>query len=81
MTSEEVESIVGWEDFHPFRLVLTDGEEILVRRPRKAHVSGDLVAVVGECRPKGQAAVERFRLVPVTKIALAERVDVPPKRR
>ena len=77
MTAEELEQIVHREPFQPYRLLLADGEEVIVPRPRKSHVSGDLVALVGECRRGGGIAVERFRLIPVERVKSVEAFVVP----
>ena len=60
------------EPFQPYRLVLSDGEEVTVRRPRKSQVSGDQITLVGECRHPGGAVVERFRLIDVSRVVAAE---------
>jgi hypothetical protein len=72
--------VIHAEPFQPYRLVLSDGEEVLVRRARKSHVSGDQIALVGECRRPGGAAVERFRLIDVGRVITAEAVDVKTRR-
>ncbi len=75
VTPKQVENVVHQKPFVPFRLVLKSGEEIMVRRPRKSFVSGDEVALVGECRENGsRAAVERLRIIPIEKLAVAENV-------
>ena len=65
MTSKQIEKIVHHEPFIPFRVLLDNGEEIIVERPRKASVSGDQVALVGLTRwPNGNGKVGlRFVLV------------------
>jgi hypothetical protein len=75
MKAAEIEGIVHAEPFRPYRLVLSNGEEVVVRRPRKSHVSGDQVALVGLCRRAGSEAVERFRLIDVGCVIRAETVD------
>ena len=80
MQASDVEKVVHAEPVQPFRLVLSDGSEVLVRRPRKSHVSGDQIALVGGCRRPGGATVERFGLIDVGRVVTAETVDVPPKR-
>lgn len=76
MKAKEVEKVVHREPFQPFRLVLNDGEEITVRRPRKSHVSGKQVALHGECRRGGGAVVERFRLINTDHVRSAEILDL-----
>ena len=76
MTTKQIERVVHQEPFRPFRLVLTDGEELLVRRPRKSSVSGDQVALVGICRTNGKGlGVERLRIIKIERIASAEYVE------
>jgi hypothetical protein len=76
MTAEELEAVFYREPFQPFRLLLTDGEEILCRKPRKSLVSGDQIAVVGICRRGSDATVERLRMISVERVKSAE--FVPP---
>lgn len=40
MTEKDVEQVPYREPFRPYRLVLADGDEVLVDRARKAGVSG-----------------------------------------
>jgi hypothetical protein len=77
MTTEELERIVHGEPFKPYRLMLTDGEEIVVDRPRKSHVSGDVVSLVGWSMPPNKTKSEKFRIVLVDSVVTAEHVDVP----
>jgi hypothetical protein len=80
VTAEQLEKIVHVKPFRPYRLVLTDGEQILVNRPRKSHVSGDVVSLLGQvCRKESAAAIEKFRIVKVDDVVAAEHVDVPIK--
>lgn len=73
MTVEEVERVVHTKPFKPYRLVLHSGEEIVVTQPRKSHVSGETVALVGESRlPAGEIRKDRFRIVSIAKLAKAE---------
>lgn len=74
MTTKQVEKVVHHSPFQPFRLKLADGEEVIVRRPHKAHVSGDRIALVGECRPPKGPVVERFRIIDVDRVLSAELV-------
>ena len=69
MTTKQIERVVHRAPFQPFRLLLSDGEEVVVNRPHKGHVSGDQIALVGLCRQPNQPAVERFRLILVNRIA------------
>lgn len=75
MTVEEVRPYVDERPFRPFRLVLDSGEQITVRKPQKALLSGQTLAVVGvsRLRPKG-AGIEKLRLVRVDRAISAERV-------
>ena len=72
MTIKQLERVVHRTSFQSFRLVLSDGEEVVVNRPHKAHVSGDQIALVGLCRPQNKPAVERFRLILVDRVADAK---------
>ena len=75
MTVEEVKPYVDERPFKPFRLVLDSGEQITVRKPQKALLSGETVAVVGVSRPHPKGAgIEKLRLVRVSRIVSAERV-------
>jgi hypothetical protein len=78
MTSKDIERYVTHKPFQPYRLLLVDGEEITVCKPRKSLVSGDEVALVGICRRDNEAAFERFRLICVDRVKSAEFVaDAP----
>ncbi len=63
MKANDVKKIVHKDSPRPYRVLMNDGEEIIVRQPRKSHVSGNQLALVGECRRSGGPAVERFRLL------------------
>lgn len=80
MKAEPLEKIFYRTPFQPFRLVLNDGEEVTVKRPRKALVSGEYAALVGECRRGNGAGVERFRIIRLDRVASAENLT-PPKSR
>ena len=71
MKRAQLEKIVHHSPFHPFRLVLVDGEEVVVRHP-KAHVSGDDVTLVGVCTRPGRIGVERFRIINIERVVSAE---------
>ena len=76
MTQKQVERVVHCEPFRPYKLRLSSGEEIVVRKARKSSVSGDQVALVGECQMNdGSAPVERFRIIKIEKIVSAEQVN------
>lgn len=72
MTTEELEPIVYQDPFKPFRVVLMDGEEIVVKRPRKSLLSGPDLALVGVGSRDPGPAQERFRLVCIDRIKSAE---------
>ena len=74
MTRRQLEKIVHHWPFRPSRLLLADGDEILVRKP-KAHVSGDDVALVGWCGRPGGGAVERFGIIDVSHVLAAEHIS------
>jgi hypothetical protein len=76
VTTEQVEKYITHRPFRPFRLILETGEQITVRKPRKALLSGPSVAVVGVSRArKGAAGVEKLRIVQIADIASAHAVD------
>jgi hypothetical protein len=76
MTAQQVEKYIVDRPFRPFRLTLESGEEITVRKPSKALLSGASVAVVGISRAKkGAGGVEKLRIVRVEDIASAESVS------
>jgi hypothetical protein len=78
MTPKQLENIVHLKPFKPYRLVLTSGEQILVNRPRKSHVSGSVVSLVGQVtRKRGGASADQFRIIRVNDVVSAEHVDVP----
>ena len=72
MTSEEIEHYVAHKPFQPFRVLLVDGEEIFVSKPRKSLVSGDDLALVGICRRGNGDESERFRLISVGRVQSVE---------
>jgi len=81
MTPKQLKKIVRWDDFKPYKLVLSDGEEIIVDRPRKSHVSGGGIALVGNVKRKdGPLIVDKFRLIYCRDVVSAEHVDVPIRR-
>ena len=82
MTPKELRKIIRWDDFKPYKLVLADGEEIIVDRPRKSHVSGGGVALVGNVKRKGSrvTVMDKFRLFYCRDVVSAEHVNVPIRR-
>ena len=83
MTPKQLENIVHLKPFKPYRLVLSSGEQILVNRPRKSHVSGSVVALVGQVtrKPGGLSVSDQFRIIKVDDVVSAEHVDVPVRDR
>ena len=82
MTAEDVERLIHNSPCQPYRLILDDGEQILVWRPRKSHVSGNYISLVGECRPPdGEATIDRFRIVPIARVITAECISRDPRRK
>jgi hypothetical protein len=82
MTTKQLEKIVHAKPFKPYRLVLSDGEQILMDRPRKSHVSGPVVSLAALVMPsRGSDQVEKLRIIPVEKVVAAEHVDVPVRDR
>src|SRR3954469_14058012 len=81
MTPKQLEKIIRWDDFKPYKLVLADGEEITVDRPRKSHVSGGGIALVGNVKRKDSPLiVDKFRVIYCHNVVSAEHVDVPIRR-
>jgi len=72
MRSKEIEKIIYRKPFAPFRVMLDDGEEIVVHKSRRALLSGPEMAVVGLSRRNGGPDVERLRIVPVQKVVSLE---------
>jgi len=76
MTTKEIEQYVSKQPFRPFRLVLDTGEQVTVRKPRKALMSGPSVAVVGVCRRDKRAmGVEKLRIVRIERIVSVAHVS------
>jgi hypothetical protein len=71
MNAEKIREVVQHKPFRSFRVVMTDGEEIVVSKPRKSFVSGDDLVMVGVCRRNGPG-VEKFRLVCTERVQSAE---------
>ena len=82
MTPQKLRRIIRWDDFKPYKLVLADGEQIIVDRPRKSHVSGGGIALVGNVKRKGSRVViqDKFRLIYCRDVVSAEHVDIPIRR-
>ena len=82
MTKEDLKKIIRWDDFKPYKLILTDGEQIIVDRPRKSHVSGGGIALVGNVKRKGSRKVikDKFRLIYCRDVVSAEHIKVPIRR-
>jgi len=82
MTAKNLEKIVEREPFKPYRLVLSDGEQVVVNRPRKSHVSGSVVSLVGLVKRKGsELPIEKFRIIRVDDVVSARHVKIPIKTR
>ena len=76
MTLKQIEKVIYPDPFQPFRVLLENGEEVIVKRPRKASVSGDQVAVVGQTRlPNGRRRVG-LRFIPLERVVSAIHVDL-----
>lgn len=72
MNESDLEKVIYQEPFQPFRLLLADGEEVSVTRPRKAHVSGGYVAVGGVSRRPDGASKQGLRIIRVDLVASVE---------
>lgn len=75
MTLSTLQRVIYSEPFRLYRLVLADGEEVTIRRARKAHISGPYIACVGVSRRRGKAAAERLRIIPIEQVQSAHPVD------
>jgi hypothetical protein len=75
MTTEEIQRQIKKTPFVPYRFVLTNGDTITVRKPRKANVSGDILAVSGITR-RGQngAGISGLNLIRVGDIVAIQDV-------
>ena len=77
VTDSQIEKLAYRDPFQTFRLVLKNGEQIIVSKPRKALLSGGQLAVVGVTELPNGAGRQGFRIVPVERIASAGLVDDP----
>ena len=79
MDAKQVEQIVHMEPFKPYRVMLRTGEQVVVKRARKSHVSGPVLSLVGDVtkKPGGATVGDRFRIIPVDDIVSVEHVDLP----
>jgi hypothetical protein len=75
MTETEVDKLASREPFQPYRLVLAEGEEVLVTQPRKAVVSGGYIMLAGTTRRPKVAARHGLRFIRVDQIVSVEPVD------
>lgn len=74
MTTQKIEKLLYCKPFQPVRLLLDNGEEVLLRKERKAHVSGGYIACVAVTRRPDHPAVERFRLIQLDRVVSAQTV-------
>jgi len=79
MSPKELRKIIRWDDFKPYKLVLADGEQIIVDRERKSHVSGGGIALVGNVKRKGSRLVikDKFRLILCRNVVSAKNLNIP----
>jgi hypothetical protein len=75
MSPKQIEKLAYKEPFQPFRVVLENGEEVTVKMPRKASVSGDQVALVGLTRFPDGLTKEGLRFILIQRIVSAAPVD------
>ena len=75
MTSKQLRKLIHQEPRKPFRLVLDDGEQIIVRQPRKALVAGDDVACEGETHRNGEVLPPKLRILQADWIVAAEEIS------
>jgi hypothetical protein len=75
MTLKQLEQVLYHDPFQPFRVLLKNGEEVIVKKPHKASVSGDQVAVVGQTKfPNGRLR-EGLRFIPLELVVSATHVE------
>ena len=75
MTEKDVERFAYRDPFRPYRLVLPDGEEVVVTQARKAVVSGGYIALAGTRRRPNNAARHGLQFIPVDRIVTAEVIE------
>lgn len=76
MQTKAIEQIIYHEPFQPFRVVLDDGEEITVAKPRKASVSGPDMAMIGISRKSPRSGgAHKLRIVPVARVKSVEFIE------
>ena|SRR5258705_8570942 len=68
MTVKQIEKVFYQDPFQPFRVLLENGEEVIVQKPRKASVSGDQVAIVGLTTLSNGRRSQGLRFIPVSRI-------------
>jgi hypothetical protein len=74
VSAKALEQIFYQKPFAPFIIRTTDGEEVTVRKPRRASVSGPQVALIGVSRRNGGIGVERLRIIAIDRIESAQPV-------
>ena len=77
MTVKQLEKIFYREPFRPYRIYLTDDEEVTVTKPRKGLVSGDQIAVVGLTRHRdGGFGKYGLRIVRIDRVLSVQDAEV-----
>ena len=74
MTVKQIEKVFYQDPFQPFRVLLENGEEVIVQKPRKASISGDQVAVVGQTKLPNGSLRQGLRFIPLNRIVSAMHV-------
>jgi hypothetical protein len=74
LTIKQVEEVAYREPFEPYRVLLEGGEQIIVTKPRKAVVSGEHFALVGESHRPDRVRKTGLRIVPLTQLVGIESV-------
>jgi hypothetical protein len=73
MTADEIDRLIRKTPFAPYRLTLANGDTVTVRKPRKANVSGDILAVSGITRRRQNGVgVSGLNLIRVSDIIAIE---------
>jgi hypothetical protein len=74
MNTKQLEKVLYHDPFQPFSVVLQNGEEIFVKKPRKASISADRLAIVGLTRLPSGAQRQGLRFIPVEDIVSASHI-------
>jgi len=79
MTDSQIEQLAYGDPFQPFRVILSNGEQITVSNPRKALLSGGQLALVGLTERPNGSGKQGFRINPIERIVSAGPIDAASK--